>query len=236
MKKLSQIQFIEYANKRFNNKFDYSLVKYAGLHKKVKIICPRHGEFQQRPSSHLYTTSQGCRECGYIERKMYKGNTQQFIQQAQKTHGNKYDYSKSTYVDVCTKIEIICLTCGPFFPTPNDHISKKSGCPKCAVRNRDRARIYNIDKFPELVICPAKIYVIHMQHKNENFIKVGITKNNVKIRYAGTNVSDKYVNKEILIEKTLPLVDAFNLEQKILITLKIIDIFLHLYLKVELNA
>ena len=34
------------------NRYDYSLVEYLGTHKKVKIICSSHGEFEQSPSHH----------------------------------------------------------------------------------------------------------------------------------------------------------------------------------------
>lgn len=41
--------------------YDYSLVEYANSHKKIKIICPIHGEFEQTPSNHL--KNRGCPRC-----------------------------------------------------------------------------------------------------------------------------------------------------------------------------
>ncbi len=54
-------QFIEKARKVHGDKFDYSLVEYLGSHYKVKIICPQHGEFEQKSSSHL--AGNGCNDC-----------------------------------------------------------------------------------------------------------------------------------------------------------------------------
>jgi hypothetical protein len=53
--------FIEKAKQIHNNKFDYSLVEYDGYEKKIKIICPKHGEFSQSPHSHL--NGFGCPSC-----------------------------------------------------------------------------------------------------------------------------------------------------------------------------
>src|SRR5574343_116692 len=43
-------QFISEANKKHNNKYDYSLAKYVNYKTKLDIICPIHGKFQQSPN------------------------------------------------------------------------------------------------------------------------------------------------------------------------------------------
>lgn len=45
-----------------SNKYDYSEIEYKGGDIKIKIICPIHGVFEQRPSNHIYN-KQGCPEC-----------------------------------------------------------------------------------------------------------------------------------------------------------------------------
>ena len=55
------INFIEKANKKHNNKFDYSKTEYINAKTKVTIICPIHREFQQTPNDHL--KGQGCPDC-----------------------------------------------------------------------------------------------------------------------------------------------------------------------------
>lgn len=53
--------FIKKANKIHNNFYDYSLVNYINSRIKVKIICPKHGVFEQTPKAHLQ--NEGCPKC-----------------------------------------------------------------------------------------------------------------------------------------------------------------------------
>lgn len=46
-------------------------------------------------------------------------------------HGDKFDYSKSVYVDAKTDIEIVCPIHGSMFQRPYEHT--RSGCMKCKV-------------------------------------------------------------------------------------------------------
>lgn len=45
--------FLNKAKFIHGDKWDYSKVIYVNRHKKISIICPIHGEFQQKPSNHL---------------------------------------------------------------------------------------------------------------------------------------------------------------------------------------
>lgn len=67
--------------------------------------------------------------------------TTDFIKDAQKIHGNKYDYSKVNYKTAQEKVCMICPIHGEFWQTPNSHLNGR-GCPKCgskvaANKNRD---------------------------------------------------------------------------------------------------
>ena len=53
-----------------------------------------------------------------------------FINEANKVHNEKYDYSKLIYKDTKTKICIICPKHGEFWQTPIKHLYGQ-GCPKC---------------------------------------------------------------------------------------------------------
>ena len=122
--KKSTEQFIEEAKKVHGNKYDYSKVDYNLCQDKVTIICLKHGEFKQRPLSHLQ--GQGCPKCG----KKHKISLEDFIEKAKKVHGNKYDYSKVKYVNNKTNVCIVCPTHGEFYQTPKKHLVGH-GCPKC---------------------------------------------------------------------------------------------------------
>jgi hypothetical protein len=126
MKKRNTKQFIEDVKKVHSTKYDYSLVKYINNRTKVKIICPEHGIFEQRPYSHI--SGQGCPKCGGT----CKFTINDFIIKSKEIHGNKYDYSKSNYIDSITPIKIICKKHGIFEQLPSNHIHHNNGCPLCA--------------------------------------------------------------------------------------------------------
>ena len=46
-------EFIRKAKKIHGDKYNYSKVKYKNNSTKVCIICPKHGEFWQRPNDHI---------------------------------------------------------------------------------------------------------------------------------------------------------------------------------------
>lgn len=55
-------QFIKDARNIHGNKYDYSLVEYKNNKTKVKIICPKHGIFEQTPECHI-NYAQNCPRC-----------------------------------------------------------------------------------------------------------------------------------------------------------------------------
>ena len=124
--------FIEKAQKIHGDKYDYSKVEYKTISTKVCIICPKHGEFWQTPSLHIWSKN-GCDKCGGT----YKSNTDEFIEKAKKIHGNKYDYSKVEYKGNKLKVCIICPDHGEFHQKPNGHLSGR-GCPKCKSSHLER--------------------------------------------------------------------------------------------------
>lgn len=126
-------QFIQKANEIHNNFYDYSLVHYINSSTKIKIICPKHGIFEQRPTNHTRPNKPcGCPKCG--AQKGINGityNTKDFINKAIQIHGDKYNYSLVEYTGSKTKVKIICPEHGVFVQVPSYHISGK-GCLKCA--------------------------------------------------------------------------------------------------------
>lgn len=126
-------QFIERAKKVHGDKYDYSKVVYNGMHEKVCIICPMHGEFWQTPANHL--SGKGCKKCAQILLwdKRGRKTTESIINEFKELHGDKYDYSKVKYVNNHTKVCIICPIHGEFYQTPAKHLSGQ-GCSKCGVK------------------------------------------------------------------------------------------------------
>ena len=60
-KKLTKEEFIKRAKLIHGNKYDYSLVNYIDSKSPVKIICPFHGIFEQKPNNHL--NKHNCPKC-----------------------------------------------------------------------------------------------------------------------------------------------------------------------------
>jgi len=123
-KTLTTKEFINKANKAHNNKYDYP-DEYICNKDKIRIICPKHGEFFQRSSSHLGKS--GCPKCN----KSKKLTTKEFINKANTVHNNKYDYPDK-YVNSITSIRITCPIHGEFKQNPGSHLSGK-GCSKCKI-------------------------------------------------------------------------------------------------------
>ncbi len=127
-KKSNKGGFIKKAIDKHGNKYDYTKVNYINTNTKVKIICPTHGIFEQKPYHHL--NGHGCKDCAN-ELKVRLKTTKGFIIDAVLVHRDKYDYSLVDYKGSHTKIKIICPTHGDFMQTPDGHLQGQ-GCPKCS--------------------------------------------------------------------------------------------------------
>lgn len=133
---LDTSEIIALFKEKHGDTYDYSKVKYTKMHDKVCIICPKHGEFWQTPSKHL--KGQGCPECAIETRAKKKTKTtEQFIEEAKKVHGDKYDYSKTKYTHAFDKVCIICPKHGEFWQRAFDHLHNH-GCPKCSQSTLER--------------------------------------------------------------------------------------------------
>jgi hypothetical protein len=114
---------IKRANEIHNNKYDYSLVTYKNNKNKIKIVCPKHGVFQQRIDHHL--RGSGCQKC--VNRAK---TNEELIYEYRVIHGNRYDYSLVDYENALTKIKIICPEHGVFEIHSRQHL-KGVCCGKC---------------------------------------------------------------------------------------------------------
>ena len=163
-RKKTREEFIEESNKIHNNYYDYSLVNYINGKTKVIIICKKHGQFEQKASSHL--SGHGCAKCGRKRASNKQRKTQeQFIYQSKEIHNNYYDYSLVNYVNDRTKVKIICPEHGEFEQTPSGHLDGNR-CPKCAINNKKPKIQYTIDLVREIV--EDKGYILSSTEYNSN--------------------------------------------------------------------
>ena len=157
---ISEAQMIHY------DKYDYSKVEYVNAKTKVCIICPEHGEFWQTPHNHLQ--GQGCPKCS----PTLKLNKDVFIENSNKKHNGKYDYSKVKYINNRTKVCIICPEHGEFWQTPSNHMYGY-GCAKCANSLNAENHTSNTDIFIE------KAKLIHLN--KYDYSKVKYINNRTKV-------------------------------------------------------
>lgn len=122
--------FIKKARSVHGDNYDYSMVEYTNSQEKVIIICTKHGEFHQAPSSHLQ--NHGCPNCA-IEKnaKNTRLNQEDFINRAKKILGDKISFDKVNYIDCHTKVTLTCEDHGDFLLTPTKVLHSKRGCPNC---------------------------------------------------------------------------------------------------------
>lgn len=186
MAKLTTEDFIKKARGVHGDKYDYSKVEYVNNQTKVCIICKKHGEFWQRPLDHL--KGHECSDCGKIKNVASRKKTlEQFIDEARKVHGDKYDYSNVKYDNTSTKVCIICKEHGEFWQAPYSHLNGH-GCPKCAYKGDRQRHIYSqeeiIDKirslfgerysFEKVIYKAMKVPIILVCHeKDENGVEHG---------------------------------------------------------------
>jgi hypothetical protein len=127
--------FLNQANEKHNNKFEYDESTYVNGSIEIGIYCKYHKiNFKQTPHRHLNTL--GCEKC-FRELK-YNGEIShdEWSERVVKKHGNKYDYSlvdKDTF-EYKNKIKIICHKHGEFEQYPGAHT--KHGCHSCAFSNK----------------------------------------------------------------------------------------------------
>lgn len=144
--------FIIGARELYKSQYSYSRVKFVNKSTKVEIICKDYCIF----STILYNflNIHGCLKCGIITRaKKNTKTTESFIERAIKTHGDRYDYSETEYVNADTKLAVICKTHGKFFVTPMNHLSG-SNCQRCVKNYKctqedfiEKARVVHGDKY-----------------------------------------------------------------------------------------
>ena len=142
--KITTEQFIERARVIHGDKYDYTKSEYKGATIPVKIICPIHGEFWQRPSSHI-NNKQGCPQCSH---QSYPSTKEEFVEKAKQIYGEKYNYSKVEYKNNKTKVIITCPKHGDFSMRP-DNFLHNHGCPKCGAEQRSQSSRWSTEKFIE---------------------------------------------------------------------------------------
>ena len=110
--------------------------------------------------------------------KFQKQTPEIFLEKIKKIHGDKYDYSKTTYVDYETKVTLTCPIHGDFTQKPSSLV-RGYGCPKCKREENSKQHYewrtcpicgeqFYIRKKYEKITCSEKCYKEYVKiHKDE---------------------------------------------------------------------
>jgi very-short-patch-repair endonuclease len=127
--------FLIKAKQKWGDKYDYTLVEYKSTKSLIKIIY--NGIiYEQYPHNHLI----------YAPELRNKLTTLEFIQRSNEIHNNKYNYSKTDYINDRKGVIIICPLHGEFIQKPSTHL-KGSGCKVCSESFGEKEISKVLDKY-----------------------------------------------------------------------------------------
>ena len=142
MKKYTNEEWVERFKKVHGDKYDHSQVDINNKDEKnrVKIICPKHGEFWMTLSNHL--AGCGCKECMKEKFQLDEGV---FKKRLISIFGDKYNTDQAHYINDATPVNLICSKHGVFRKAPNK-LYRGQGCPKCHMSHLENEVTILLDK------------------------------------------------------------------------------------------
>lgn len=194
MKILNKEDFIGRAREIHGDHYIYDEVDYKNSNVKVKIICPKHGPWQCRPSNHIGRKS-GCLVCGRERQKVVKAtkaakgsksykkrinpeliglSPRDLLSKLKDINREKFDYSDVLYIKG-SLINIFCKKHNIYFDHYRyDHISGWNGCPECK-KDYNQQKGSSVDEFIE------KAKLIHGEKYDYRVVEYINTNTKVKI-------------------------------------------------------
>lgn len=98
---LTTEEFIEKSRKVHGDRYDYSKSEYFRHDVPVIIICPEHGEFEQRPDSHWQ--GNGCQKCGKSHGEL---SIQRFLEENNIKYIDQYEIDIDKNINISGKAQI----------------------------------------------------------------------------------------------------------------------------------
>jgi len=220
--------FIEFF-KIHGSKYDYSKADYYNSHSELSIICKVHGMFKMRAYEHR--SGKGCPQCANTLKEKYRDkrmSQKDFIERSLKVHGDKYDFSEAEYLNLHSKVFIICKEHGDFYISPVVFL-KGRGCPSCRIREEfvDDAKKIHGEKYD----YSGAIYYLESKIEPESEEKT-INPFEIEIKNDGPNFT--LYRDDIPIKISKKLFDVCKLKKDVLITHTSRDLLEHM--KSELDG
>lgn len=145
-------EIVDRLREKYGDDYDYSEVNYTDSRENITLVCKTHGTKISRRASSLLEASYKCPcpECRTetVREINSARKTVNFIEKANKVHGDKYDYSKTVYLYCREPVIVICPDCGNEFEiSPSMHL-KGIGCPNCTFMTKGELLVkdYLIEK------------------------------------------------------------------------------------------
>lgn len=207
--------FINKANTKYNWKYDYNKVQWVDSFTQVTIVCPRHGDFKQKPADHM-NSKHGCPLCGHnkLNNHPSKKLLEAVIAEATEAHNGYYTYEHLEYKSMNDQGMITCPVHGDYPMSIKAHLRGDGKCPQCYRRNTGFYSQGYFANHPEQKSILGKLYFVKIYNDAEAFYKVGITKHGAYHRFY---VDEKLpYSLEIIKEVEMPLYDAYCKEQMLL--------------------
>lgn len=114
---------------------------YSGRKKMHQFMCPIHGVYETTVENLILGLKRGNNCCDPCQREKTRDrllqNPSEVLKRMKETHG-QYEYNMDTYVDMKTKMLMMCPVHGEFWQTPQSHINGH-GCPKCQSSKMEKA-------------------------------------------------------------------------------------------------
>jgi len=130
-------EFIECANKKHKNKYDYSLITdIKSIKHKQKIICPIHGIFEQSLFNHLQ--GQGCPYCNHKSKPWEENDVKNKIIEI---YGDVFTFEKFKYINRNCNFILTCKKHGDFETNFTKLIDRQMGCPNCRIEKHKNEKI-----------------------------------------------------------------------------------------------
>lgn len=123
-------EFITRAREQHGIRYTYNSVHYVNARIPVAVICPEHGSWMVSPYAHAPPNKKrgtGCPKCAGHHR-----TKKDLIEQAKAVHGERYDYSKTVFLNSAEPFDVYCPEHDKYWTTTwHSHITVGHGCQKC---------------------------------------------------------------------------------------------------------
>jgi hypothetical protein len=137
--------WLQQAQVKFGDHYDYSRVSFSSVSEEIEIGCPSHGWFKQRAFLHLLGL-EPCPSC----RSAKPWTKQRFLEATKEIHGDKYRYSNlPDELKYETPVQASCPDHGNWtIPSAGAHASipPATGCPECGRVKSGLARRLGVEQ------------------------------------------------------------------------------------------